>query len=470
MLHYRPPIRGIVLYLYTLIVFWLWQSLVVEAVSTDSINLLNPAFPFQICLMVLLLPNLEPPYKKQRTGEADDTTYIRRCRRQVDSIMDELGDYHTPRAYRMKRSTFWILHDTLLPHFSKKNPELSRTKFRHRDGAKNGIIATSSRLSMALRYFAGGAPADIAVVHGVGIRDVYRSVWIVVDAVHKCPDLAIKFPVNHDDQKHIAAEFKAISRAGFDNCVGAIDGMLIWTLKPTTVQAGDAGPKKFFCGRKKKFGLNMQAVCDARKRFIDVDIRNPGSMSDYLMFLRSSLHGKLEKDGFLKQGMALYGDNAYVNTSYMATPFKSAKGSEDDYNYYHSSVRITIECAFGILVNRWGILRSAMPKGIAMDKTTALVYCLCKLHNFCIDQTEAMVDSMPDDALLIADNGGVPLDDANGNPNQLLHAGHHSLDVPRDLRRTDERRHMEGVSELPRDIMLKIIEKKDLHRPRPIPR
>jgi DDE superfamily endonuclease len=319
---------------------------------------------------------------------------------------------------------------------------------------------------MAIRYFAGGAPPDIALVHGVGLSDVYKSVWMVVDAVHKCPDLAINFPVNHDDQKHIADEFMAISKAGFDNCVGAIDGMLIWIHMPTKAQAGEVGGGKYYCGRKKKYGLSMQAVCDARKRFIDVDIRNPGSMSDYLMFLRSSLHDKLEEDGFLKEGLVLYGDNAYVNTSYMATPFKSAKRSEDDYNYYQSGVRINIECAFGILVNRWGILRSIMPQGIDIDKTTALVYCLCKLHNFCIDQTEAdKLDNNPDDALQIANNGEVPFDDVNGNPNQLLHGGHHFEDAPYEQRRCRDLN-----IELPRDKMLKTVVDKALRRPTPIPR
>jgi hypothetical protein len=136
---------------------------------------------------------------------------------------------------------------------------------------RNGIIDTPLRLSMALRYFAGGNPYDVSLVHGVAPRDVYNSVWIVVDAVNACPDLAITFPENHDDQKKIAAEFKAISRAGFDNCVGAIDGWLVWLRQPTSFNTGEVGPVKFFCGRKHKFGLNMQSVCDARKRFIDVD-------------------------------------------------------------------------------------------------------------------------------------------------------------------------------------------------------
>ena len=94
-----------------------------------------------------------------------------------------------------------------------------------------------------------------------------------------------------------------------------------------------------------------------------------------------------------------------------------------------------------------------MPKNIALGKTIARVVCFCKLHNFCIDRPEGDVGTNAlDCALQIADNGGVPLDDANGNPYQLLHAGNHYEDVDRSMPR-----HMEGISGLPRDKMLEII-------------
>ena len=67
-----------------------------------------------------------------------------------------------------------------------------------------------------------------------------------------------------------------------------------------------------------------------------------------------------------KERFVLFGDNAYLNTSYMATPFPNVSGNEnmkymDNYNFYHSQLRIQIECAFGMLVQKWGILRMAMP-------------------------------------------------------------------------------------------------------------
>ena len=127
---------------------------------------------------------------------------------------------------------------------------------------------------------------------------------------------------------------------------------------------------------------------------MDVEIRHPGATSDYLAFAVSGLHRKLEGKNphderlpFLYPGLALYGDNAYMNTPWMVTPFRaSPRGPKDAFNFYHSQVRINIECAFGMLVHRWGILRKAIPMNISLTRTNALVMALCKLHNFCIDQ------------------------------------------------------------------------------------
>ena len=56
-----------------------------------------------------------------------------------------------------------------------------------------------------------------------------------------------------------------------------------------------------------------------------------------------------------------WGDNAYLNMSYMAAPFPNVSGdpaqkSKDDYNFYHSQLRIQVECAFGMIFQRWAML------------------------------------------------------------------------------------------------------------------
>ncbi len=100
----------------------------------------------------------------------------------------------------------------------------------------------------------------------------------------------------------------------------------------------------------------------------------------------SAVDYKQLTSGLLAPGLVLFGDNAYINSSFMATPFPNVSaGCKDDYNFYHSQLRIRVECAFGMLVHCWGILRSAISNGITIQKTVALVNALVKLHNYCID-------------------------------------------------------------------------------------
>jgi hypothetical protein len=94
---------------------------------------------------------------------------------------------------------------------------------------------------------------DIALVHGVSHSKVFDSLWLVVDAINKEPELAILFPESHATQLELAGEFKKKIQAGFSNCMGAIDGILIWIHKPSKqdTMIMKCGPAKFFCSRKK---------------------------------------------------------------------------------------------------------------------------------------------------------------------------------------------------------------------------
>ena len=133
-------------------------------------------------------------------------------------------------------------------------------------------------------------------------NEVMKSLWEVVDAVNSCDRLAIKFPDTHKKQDEIASGFKQKSRAHFDNCVGCVDCMLVWTEKPDrkTLESTNLGAKNFYCGRKKKFGMVLQATCDHERRFIDINIGQPGATSDYLTFCTSALLENLIKPGFLR--------------------------------------------------------------------------------------------------------------------------------------------------------------------------
>jgi hypothetical protein len=267
---------------------------------------------------------------------------------------------------------------------------------------------------MALRYFSGGDPLDVLDIHGVKMGEVLESVWEVVDVVHKSHQLEIIFPECHDKQLEIARGFEKKSDINISNCVGAIDDILIWINKPSTLdeKAIKFGPSKFFCGRKKKFGLNMQATCASNLMFLDVEIKFPGAASDFYAFDESALKKKVETEGFLHPGLCLFGDNAHMNTLYMCIPWQNiGSGPKDAFNFFQSQVRINIKCAFGLLVHRWGILQKPIAMNITVQKTTSLVLGLCKLHNFCIAHNDIHIEQThsSDIVTIVVENGGLYL-------------------------------------------------------------
>ena len=134
----------------------------------------------------------------------------------------------------------------------------------------NGSITLSIRLACAIRYFAGGSPSDIAPLYGISYWEALSSVWIAVAAINMCSELNISYPETLEVQREIAAAFQLASTPGIPNCAGAIDGILIWMLKPSAKDAMESGigQKKFLCGRKNKFGLNCQAVSDCRGQYL----------------------------------------------------------------------------------------------------------------------------------------------------------------------------------------------------------
>jgi len=427
----------------------------------------------------------------------------RRKRKTVKDIYDELGPTYFRRAYRMKFPTFKklarMLQAGIAAAASKRQQEarlnrkrrsvpraISVPNHHNRNTRKkryvpNGPITAPVRLACAIRYFAGASPYDLMTTFGIGCCDVRYSVWDVVDAVNSHADMVIQYPTDHDQQKEIARGFKMKSAPGFDCCAGAVDGILIWMNKPSERNCEEAkcSSGKFFCGRKHKFGLNMQAICDSRGRFLDISIIFPGSTSDCLAFEGSAIFNALE-NGLLADELCLFGDNAYLNSQFMATPFTAvSSGTRDSYNFYHSQLRINIECAFGMFVNRWSILRRCMPMNLSIKRIIAMTMAMAKLHNFCIDESDAIAERpTARDELRTEMAGGVQLHPVpNGrqandvSPDGLLRVGHHYDDLSRNDRRARERQQerlaRNNRTRLPRDRLHTMIAELGFVRPPP---
>ena len=85
------------------------------------------------------------------------------------------------------------------------------------------------------------------------------------------------------------------------------------------------------------------------------EVRHPTVLSlKPVTYTKKLEAGLLERDGN-RMRFVLFGDNAYLNSFNIATPYSGVsnnpdKFAEDNYNFYHSQLHIHVECAFGMLV------------------------------------------------------------------------------------------------------------------------
>ncbi len=81
---------------------------------------------------------------------------------------------------------------------------------------------------------------------------------------------------------------------------------------------------------------------------MDISITHGGVSSDCISFETNDLYSHLQR-GLMKEGLVLFGDNAYLNSSFLAMPYPNAmSGSYDDYKYYH--LQLSVMCFCGILL------------------------------------------------------------------------------------------------------------------------
>jgi hypothetical protein len=216
------------------------------------------------CASTVILPSVVAAvhYKNMRDRSCHPQCSIRialpREHTSISEVFNSMGPQMFRRAFHMMFDAFWRLHSILLPHLLTAIS--NNRNYVHKGGREggdyslpptpNGPISPSICLGAALRYFAGGSPYDIVLAFGISYSETMKSMWIVVDAINKCPQFKISYPGTLEEQRKIAAGFEAASEPGIWNCAGAIDGILIWMLKPSLKEAQRAGvdQKKFLCG------------------------------------------------------------------------------------------------------------------------------------------------------------------------------------------------------------------------------
>jgi hypothetical protein len=285
------------------------------------------------------------------------------------------------RMYRMDYSSFMELVEIVRPNLTV-DEVMSRVR------AGNQPIIPEISLHCLLRWFAGGSYLDIRVSVGISVRTFYRNMKKCMASILQSAELAYRFPT---DLEAASREFGEISAHGaMFGCVACVDGYLLRIQVPSSKETPNV--KAFYSGHYNTYGMNVQAACDHRSRFVSACIAAPGSSSDLFAYGKTNLSQQVNN---LPIGKFIVGDNAYVCTERLLTPFSGNERTEpqhDTFNFYLSQVRMRIEMAFGLMTQKWQILKKPLRTKLRMSGE--LFMCITRIHNFCITNGEYYVSEM----------------------------------------------------------------------------
>ncbi len=308
--------------------------------------------------------------------------------------------------FRMSKDDFMELVTELRPYIAPKPGSPNYRSF-----------TAEKKLAITLYYLKDtGSLIMTANSFGAAICTVSCIILEVCTAISK--HLGPKYlhlPLNDEDMRKTVAEFE--SKFGMTQAFGCIDGTHV------PIQCPIENSQDFFC-YKQFYSINVQAVCDYKGYFMDVECMWPGSVHDAKVFANSSINYKLRQgvlsstfqcpfEGGEKIPNYLIGDPAYPLVPFCMKEYESCSNNQQViFNNMLRSARNPIECAFGRLKARWSILTRKMD--LKIETIPIVVYACFVLHNFCeknntyidedlvqfqlnlIKQNEAQYKNMPD--------------------------------------------------------------------------
>lgn len=211
------------------------------------------------------------------------------------------------------------------------------------------------------------------------IYQTFKAIWNSLQIVHLPKPSTARL-------KEVAKEF--YEKWQFPNCIGAIDGRHFIVKKPK--RSGSEFRKS-----KKNLSVVFQAVVDADYKFIAVEEggRGRGKQSDDGAFQYSKLNELLSSGKYNVPPPAcvpgsdvilpnvMIGDEAFPLKTFLMRPYPD-RGIDNEkitFNKCLSKARNCVECAFGILTDKWGLLLKPMETNL--KHTRLIIKVACLLHN-----------------------------------------------------------------------------------------
>lgn len=241
---------------------------------------------------------------------------------------------------------------------------------RFRVSAKKSVYMTLWYLSNTETF------RQIADRFNVTLSTAFRIIDKITKFLLSQSSRFIKWP--EEEIQTIRDGFFKLKR--INHVIGAVDGCHINIKRPSK-------DPHVYCNRKGNYSILLQAVCDDKKRFIDVFCGEAGSLHDCRLLKKSSLYERGMNGNFGTD--ILLGDSAYPCLPWLIPPYKdngNLTQQQKVFNYNHSATRIVIENAFGLLKGRFR--RLTYFNNNSIEFIVQCVIAACVLHNICITYTD----------------------------------------------------------------------------------
>ena len=211
----------------------------------------------------------------------------------------------------------------------------------------------------------------------------YSETWIVGNNLG---EMSIESYLNDEEElNRVSVGFSQRSNGVLIGAIGAIDGWLVKIKRPTSTLDKIRNVVGFF-SRKSFYALNVQCIVNHEKIVLWAKCNNRGSSHDSSCFRDSYLYEMLKSksEELINKRRFILGDSAYAIESFIIPPYDQAGSDspEDNFNFYHSSARITVECAFGEIDLRWGIFWKRLQ--YSLDNNMLVIEAGLYLHNFLV--------------------------------------------------------------------------------------
>ncbi|XP_060063087.1 putative nuclease HARBI1 [Ylistrum balloti] len=222
-----------------------------------------------------------------------------------------------------------------------RDQDVPRRLFRDRsnplDYLSDDAVISDYRLDRRTIYY-GGYMSVIGEAHGVSKMTVSRTIKTFTGLITLHLDKYITFPMDIPEQLKVKRDFYNIR--GFPSVLGAVDGTLI------PIETPSIDEYHYVC-RKGFHALNIQGVCDAKLKFLNIVAKWPGTTHDLFIWTNCGLSAAFEDKEIT--GGWLLGDSGYGLRPWLLTSKLNPRTPADrKYNVCHKSTRCVIERAFGL--------------------------------------------------------------------------------------------------------------------------